>query len=106
MAYSLSDHDKLLALVKQAGFNRAQLARLIEVSYQSIYRWLDHGTKPHPSASHRIDELFKEHVDLVPVVEKLKKDLRNPIRILKENDAARRTFFLEMTYHSNAIEGS
>ena len=101
-----TDRDKLLALIREAGFTRSQLARLIEVSYQTVYRWLDAGIQPHPFASHRIDELFKQHLDLTPVAEKLKKDLGDPIRILRKNEGIRTQFFLQMTYHSNAIEGS
>ncbi len=102
----VSDREKLRALVEQAGLTRSQLARLIEVSYRTVYRWLNQGVRPHPFASRRIDELFKQHIDLVPVVEKLKKGLKDPIRILKTNPAIRDRFMLEMTYHSNAIEGS
>ncbi|MDO8730893.1 MAG: Fic family protein [Candidatus Omnitrophota bacterium] len=36
----------------------------------------------------------------------MKKSLGDPIKILKENQLLRERFFLEMTYHSNAIEGS
>ena len=104
--FPLSDRDKLEALIKQAGVKRTELARLIEVPYQTLYRWLDQDVKPHPFSSRRIDELFKQRMDLMPVVEKAKKDLGDPIRILKESAAIRERFFLEMTYHSNAIEGS
>jgi fido (protein-threonine AMPylation protein) len=101
----VSDHDKLQALL-EAGFNRSQLARLLEVTYRTVFRWIDEGVKPHPSASRRIDELFKDHVDLVPVVEHLKSGLENPIQILRRQTELRDRFFLENTYHSNAIEGS
>ncbi len=102
----ISDGEKLRTLIREAGLTRSELARLIEVSYRTVYRWLEKGVDPHPFASHRIDDLFKQHVDLTPIVERLKKDLGNPIRILRENEAIRNRFFLEMTYHSNAIEGS
>ncbi len=85
---------------------RSELARLIEVPYKTVYRWLDKGVRPHPFSSRRIDQLFKQHVDLVPVVEKAKRDLGDPIKILQKSQAIREQFFLEMTYHSNAIEGS
>lgn len=104
--FPVSQQDQLKALIKDAGFTRSQLARQIEVSYRTVYRWLEKGVLPHPAASKRIDELFKEHIDLVPMVEKLKKNLGDPISILNRNKAPRDQFFLEMTYHSNAIEGS
>lgn len=103
---SYTDKEKLKALIREAGLTRSQLARLIEVGYRSVYRWIDQGVTPHPWARRRIDGLFKEHLDLTPVVEKLKNGLKDPIRILRKNRAVRDRFFLEMTYHSNAIEGS
>jgi len=104
--FPVSDREKLKVLIEEGGLTRSQLARLAEVSYRTVYRWLDKGVRPHPFAAHRIDELFKRYVDLVPVAEKLKKGLGDPIRILRENKATRNRFLLEMTYHSNAIEGS
>lgn len=104
--FPLSDKEKIEALLREAGLTRSGLARLVEASYKTVYRWLDKGVKPHPFASRRIDALFKQHVDLTPVVKRARKDLGDPIRILRENRVARDRFFLEMTYHSNAIEGS
>lgn len=104
--FPLSDREKVEALLREAGLTRSGLARQVEASYKSVYRWLDKGVNPHPFASRRIDALFKQHVDLTPVVEKARKELGDPIRILKKNDPLRERFFLEMTYHSNAIEGS
>ena len=104
--FPLEDKEKLEALLSEGGLKRTELARLLEVKYLSVYRWLTKGMKPRSVTSHKIDELFKQHVDLTPVAEGLKKDLGDPIRILKENQIVRERFFLEMTYHSNAIEGS
>lgn len=102
----ISDRDKLQALVREAGLTQSQLARLIEVSYRTVHRWLKQGIQPHPFASRRIDELFKQHIDMLPVTEKLCKNFKNPLRMLKENQVVRQQFLVEMTYHSNAIEGS
>jgi len=103
--FPVSDKKKLEALI-HAGLRRSELARLVEVRYQTVYRWLDREVKPHPFASRRIDQLFKQHVDLTPIAGKLKEKLGDPIRLLKGSEAIRDRFFLEMTYHSNAIEGS
>lgn len=103
--FLLSDQDKLKALEK-TGFRRVQLAKLLEVTYQTVYRWLNQDIKPHPSQSRRIDELFKEHVDLTPHILSLKEKFPDPISTLKKNSKLQDRFFIEMTYHSNAIEGS
>src|SRR3990167_10814932 len=97
-SFPLSDRDKLHALIKEAGFKRTQLARQLEVTYRTVHRWIDGGVSPHPAQSRRIDELFKEHVDLSCVIEKLKKSIRDPIAILKKNTEIQKRFFLEMTY--------
>jgi len=105
-AFPILDREKLISLMKEAHLTRSELARMLEVTYRSVYRWLDENVRPHPAQSRRIDELFKEHVDLTPIVRKLKGSLKNPIGILQKNPEFRDQFFLEMTYHSNAIEGS
>ena len=104
--YVISDTYKLKRLIAEAGFSRSELARLLEVSYQTIYRWLDKGVNPHPAQGRRIDELFKEQIDLSDVVIKLRKRNSDPLKVLRSNDYIRELFLLFMTYHSNAIEGS
>lgn len=100
-----TDQEKLKSLLT-TGFKPTQLARELEVSYRTVHRWIHEGRKPHPSASRQIDELFKDHMDLTPLVESLRKSMPNPIQLLRMNPALRDHFFLQVTYHSNAIEGS
>ncbi len=50
--------------------------------------------------------MFKEYVDLREMVNILRKRNVPPLEILQSNKALRSNLFLEMTYHSNAIEGS
>ena len=104
--YCLSDKEKLDKILDATGISRSELARRLEVSYKTVYRWLDKGIMPHPSPSNDIDQLFKEYVDLRGVVLDLHKKFKDPLKILKTNKKIREKFFLEMTYHSNAIEGS
>ncbi len=104
--YLLSDREKLQRLLKETKLSRSELARSLEVTYRTVYRWVDSGVRPHPSQARRIDELFKQYIDLSPIIFKLKKTIQNPIEILKKNQSLRDRFFLEVTYHSNAIEGS
>jgi len=104
--YPISDKEKLRKILEETGVSRSELARRLEVSYKTVYRWLDKGIKPHLAQSRDIEQLFKEYVDLRGVVVDLKKKLKDPIRTLKANKEKRDRFFLEMTYNSNAIEGS
>ncbi|MDD5217905.1 MAG: Fic family protein [Candidatus Omnitrophica bacterium] len=102
----LTDKRKLEALTREAGFKRSALARELDVTYRTVVRWLDEGVRPHPAQSRRIDELFKDHVNLVPFVDRLKSRLRDPLARLKSDPVLREALILEITYHSNAIEGS
>jgi Fic family protein len=101
-----SDKEKLERILKSSGLTRTELAKALEVNYKSIYRWIDGGIQPHPRQSRDIDALFKDHVDIRPLLLSLKKNLPNPLRELKEKTNIQNKFLLEMTYHSNAIEGS
>lgn len=105
MSY-MNDKEKIERILKEAGLTRSDFAKMLGVSYKSVYRWLDKGVKPHPVQSRDIDELFKEYVDLRGVVLRLKRDLGDPITLLRKNSGIRHKFFVEMTYNSNAIEGS
>ncbi|MFC1496165.1 Fic family protein [Candidatus Margulisiibacteriota bacterium] len=104
--YVISDKDQLEKLIKEAGFNRSELARALEVSYRTVYRWLDRGVNPQPAQAQRIDELFKENIDLSPFIIQLKKKISDPINILRKEEKIREELFLLLTYNSNAIEGS
>ncbi len=104
--YPISDKEKLTKILEETGVSRSELARRLEVSYKTVYRWIDKGIKPHLAQSRDIDQLFKEHADLRNVVLELKKKLKDPVKVLKTNEKIRDGFFLEMTYNSNAIEGS
>ena len=105
MSHLPTDQEKLEALLK-AGFKPTALARELEVAYRTLRRWLSEGRTPHPSARQAIDGLFKDHVDLVPVLEKLRRSLKDPIGLLRKDGALQERFFLLVTYNSNAIEGS
>ncbi len=104
--WPLTDKDKLTMILESTGISRSELARTLEVNYKAVYRWLDKGIKPHPRQSQDIDMIFKESVDMRPVVSGLKKLITNPIEVLKKDKKIRDRFFLEMTYNSNAIQGS
>ncbi|MDD5195658.1 MAG: Fic family protein [Candidatus Omnitrophica bacterium] len=104
--FIINDKEKLKKIIKATGISRSDLARRLEVSYKTVYRWLDKGISPHPAQSRDIDQLFKEYVDLREMVANLHKKVKDPVKILKTDKKIRYAFILEMTYNSNAIEGS
>jgi Fic family protein len=106
VGWPLSDREKLIRILAATGMSRSELAAALEVNYKAVYRWLDQAVKPHPRQASDIDELFKQHVDLRPILMDLKKSISDPIRALKNDAAKLEKYFLELTYNSNAIEGS
>ena len=101
-----SDKEKLLKIISITGISRSELARRLEVDYKAIYRWLDKDVSPQHKQSREIDQLFKEYVDLRETIYEVGKKFKDPVKTLKADAAIRENFFLEMTYNSNAIEGS
>jgi transcriptional regulator with XRE-family HTH domain len=102
----VNDIEKLRAILAQAKLTQSQLAKLLETSYRHVHRWLEEGIEPQPVWSKKIDEIFKDTVDIVPFIERAVKDSGDPIGLLRSNEHLRHKFFLEVTYNSNAIEGS
>jgi Fic family protein len=102
----MEDNLKIQKIMKATGISRSELAKRLEVSYKTVYRWLDKGARPHLRQSRDIDQLFKEYVDIREEVYNLKKKLGDPVKVLKSDILIRDRFFLVMTYNSNAIEGS
>jgi Fic family protein len=101
-----SDQEKLEKILSKTGTSLANLAKNLDLPYVTVWRWLKKGVKPHPRQSRDIGQLFKEYIDLREIVLSLRKKLSNPIEILKNNPQIRQNFILQMTYHSDAIEGS
>ncbi|MBN1824023.1 MAG: Fic family protein [Endomicrobiales bacterium] len=103
---TFTDTEKLQKIIRNTGVTRSELARRLQVGYKTVYRWLDLGIKPQPKQSAEIDQLFKEYVDIRDIIYRLAAGLPDPLSVMKKNGAAREKFLLEMTYNSNAIEGS
>ncbi|MCF7887561.1 MAG: Fic family protein [Candidatus Omnitrophica bacterium] len=101
-----SDQEKLEKILNKTGTSLANLAKRLELPYVTVWRWLKKGVKPHPRQSRDLDQVFKEYIDLREIVLSLRKRIPNPLEILKNNPEIRQNFILQMTYHSDAIEGS
>ena len=86
--------------------NKSELARLLEIDYRQLHRWLDEGTLPSNIYRKEIDALYYEKVNINSVVLKKVQSLKNPIEKLKSKTKLREEFSVQMIYNSNAIEGS
>jgi Fic family protein len=99
--------EQLLAVMKSLKItNKSELARMLEVDYRQVYRWIDEGLKPSKHYQREIQDLFYRYVDISREVYQSVKNLVNPIEILRKDSRIREEFFTKMIYHSNAIEGN
>jgi len=100
----------------QTGWSQEQLAQEIGVTFSTVSRWLNRHTRPHPGQLRSIEKLYKriigippisskEIVDILSHVNNKKKQYPDIRQLLKHKRIAEK-FLLEMTYHSNAMEGS
>ena len=106
MKYQVSEKEKLLQILSVTKISRSELAKRLEVPYKTVYRWLDKNVQPHLRQARDIGQLFKEYIDQRNIVLGFKKKMPDPVKLLKKNKKLHDEFFLEMTYDSNAIEGS
>ncbi len=104
---TFSDKKKLQKLITEAGFTPTKIANAIGITYKTVYRWLNKGIMPHPLQSRAIDELFKERVDITPVVYLKKRQFKKtPLYVLKHNKRTRERFLLAMAYYLSAVSAS
>lgn len=103
---TLSDKLKLQLILKQTRGTPTSLAQALDVPYRRLFSWLHEGRTPHPDMSEEIDELFKKHADLRPLTAMLKKQFPNPIHRALDDEKIQKELSLQLTYHSNAIEGN
>lgn len=102
---------------EKTGWTQDRIAKELGVSFATINRWLNKRTTPHPSHLKLIDRIFEDIVGIKPVpeveirqlIEKIQ-SLKNKFkgvrrRILEDKDLLE-DFLIELTYNTNAIEGS
>jgi len=102
----LTDKQKLLLILKETSTTPTKLAKALGVGYRRLYSWIYENHHPHPRFAKEIDQFFKKHVDIRPVVLELKRFIHNPLKTINESDVLKKRFLVESTFHSNAIEGS
>jgi len=108
--------SKIRQILDKTRWTQAQFAQELGVTFATVNRWLKQHTKPHPAQLQAIDRLHKKHVGIIPLDKKelqealsrvmvKRKKIKNIYGLLN-NKAIREEFLLELTYNSDAIEGS
>lgn len=108
---------EILEIKEASGLSQAQLAQELGVTFATLNRWLNLHATPHPNMRKAIHALHKDKVGIIPLpgkeisnalalLNKEKKKHRKIIMLLMVNRQLRDDLLLELTYNSNAIEGS
>jgi Fic family protein len=109
--------EQLQKIQKYAGITQVQLAEMLNVSFPTLNSWINGKSKPRPKALEKIAHLYIEYVgdlntdiSLLDVKsEKLKNfqiQNKDPFGFIMSRRDVYDSFLLEMTYHTNSIEGS
>lgn len=101
-----SVQEQISYIMKMSGMRQADIARILEVDYKTVNRWVNEERVPHTAHRQKLYKLFIEKVDLPLLITRLKKRYKNPLKIIKENPSIYNKFLVSLTYNSDAIEGS
>ena len=109
--------DKLNTIQKYSGKTQTQLASILGVSFPTFNSWINKKSIPRKKAQDKISTLYFEYVGNVDIdesvlsIKKLKlidirKKYKNPYRLIMSRKDLYDSLLLQMTYHTNSIEGS
>ena len=113
----VTNQQKLKLILKFSGLSQEKLAQQLGISFASLNSWINERSIPRAKAQTRINELYAEYTGqkIIPAseLEAKKAALRTlqsqHLRILDtllHRKDLYDEFMLELTYHSNKIEGS
>ena len=108
---------KLQRIQKYSETTQTQLAALLGVSFSTLNSWINNKSQPRSGALLRIDSLYLELVGDLSIDESVlaqkQKELikrstsrKDPFQYIMSRRDLYDSFLLEMTYHTNGIEGS
>lgn len=109
--------QQLSKLITATGKTQNELAQMLQVSVVTLNSWLHGKSSPRPKAQERINLLYHEYIGVDVMnqsaleakkeqITDLKKKFQNPLQHIVERKDVYDAFVLELTYHTNAIEGS
>lgn len=109
--------DKLKTLQRVTDKTQTELAELLGVSFATFNSWLNNRSVPRKKAQEKIELLYGEYIGVSNVdesalavkkqrIEMLQKAHPNPLEEIINRRDLYDTYVLELTYHTNSIEGS
>ncbi len=109
--------DKIKHIQHLTGKTQTELAELFGVSFPTINSWIHNKSTPRKGAKATIDLLYQEYTGVAAInhsqlaqkrqrIEELQKQIANPLTTIITRKDLYDSFVLELTYHTNSIEGS
>lgn len=109
--------DKLKRIQALTDKNQTELAKLLSVSFPTVNSWLNGKSTPRQKAKEKIDLLYQQYTGVSTIddsvmqqkkegMNQLRKQIPNPLKTIISRKDLYDTFVLELTYHTNSIEGS
>lgn len=110
-------HKKLQLIQKSSELTQTALAALLGVSFPTFNSWINKKSQPRQGSLFKIDALYLEYVGDLSISDSVLAGKQEQLALLKErrvdplgfimsNQDVYNSFLLEMTYHTNGIEGS
>ncbi|MFH1694722.1 MAG: Fic family protein [Patescibacteria group bacterium] len=109
--------EKIHVIQKSSGKTQTELAQELGVAFKTFNSWVNERSTPRKKALENIDALYFEYVGSIDInesvlkekkqeVEKLQRRYKNPLQLIMSREDLYNILLLEMTYHTNSIEGS
>ncbi|MBI2415539.1 MAG: Fic family protein [Candidatus Kerfeldbacteria bacterium] len=109
--------QKLVTLLKITGKTQTELAQQLQVSFVTFNSWINSKSTPRKNALEKIDLLYQDYTGVTEVTDSelstkkqeiaaYKKQFPNPLQYMLQRQDIYEAFVLELTYHTNSIEGS
>ncbi len=113
----MTAQQQLQRLLRATGKTQTELAALLGVSFATVNSWVNGKSAPRKSAQERIGLLFQEYTGYDSIEDSIvaekkkrirdyKKKFPDPLHLILHRKDVYDAFVLELTYHSNSIEGS
>ncbi|HEY4963478.1 MAG TPA: Fic family protein [Candidatus Saccharimonadales bacterium] len=109
----MNHSSQLKAILKASGWSQEELARRLNVSFVTINAWVNERAVPRKKAVESIRILYFEILGAdsldIGTLEELNgkiKYLKTTVREIIDNDEVLNSLILNLTYHTNTIEGS
>jgi len=105
--------DQLKALLQASGWSQEEMARRLNVSFVTLNAWVNKRAVPHKKAAEAIRILYyvilgSDNLDagLLDELKEKVKYLKTSARKIVDNEEVLNKLILNLTYHTNTIEGS